>query len=95
MIARNPLVRKAIDSLRWNGAVLAADDTETAWSLAVAWRAQSVFESTYVRASWKALALGLEAGDEEQALDAALWLAEPGKAMDRAMARVAGAKVST
>lgn len=89
-----PLVRRAVGVLRFEGARLGADDTETAWSLAVAWRAQSVFESSYIRASWKALALALEAGDEASALDAALWLAEPGKAMDRAQERVAAARAA-
>lgn len=90
MIARNALVRKAIASLRFERVAVGADDTETAWSLAVAWKNAISFESTYVRASWKALALALDAGDEARALDAAEWLAEPGKAMERAMARVAG-----
>lgn len=91
MIARDSLVRRAIDSLRFDDVTLGADDTETAWSLAVAWRATSTFESSYVRAAWKALALALSAGDEPRALDAAEWLAEPGRAMARALDRVASA----
>ena len=88
MISLNDLVLRAIASLHLYRLILGASDLETGWSLAVAWREQTVFESTYVRAAWRALALALAAGDEAAALDAALWLAEPGLAMERAMARV-------
>ena len=87
-LIRLPLVRRAVESLQFEGARVGADDAETAWSLAVAWAAQSVFESSYVRAAWKALALALLAGDEAAALDAAAWIATPGAAMARAVARV-------
>lgn len=92
VIARDALVRRAIRSLDLLRSVEGATDAEVGWSLAVAWREQTVFESSYVHAAWKALALALAAGDERAALDAALWLAEPGLAMDAAMARIAGAK---
>lgn len=87
-LIRLPLVRRAVESLRFEGARVGADDAETAWSLAVAWRAQSVFESSYARVAWKSLALALLAGDEAAALDAAAWIATPGAAMARAVARV-------
>ena len=88
VIARDPLVIRAIRSLDLLRPVAGATDAEVGWALAVAWREALSFESTYVKGAWKALALALNEGSESKAFDAALWLAEPGAAMDAARARL-------